>query len=250
MNETRMFLRNAIVFNRGIFLIGHTINTEYGGAFNKPFFHAYMKSISPRKLKRQAGTTRIDEGTYCFYEYELPVSHLKKDKSYNQARLKECIPEILSEIKLQDDQDTNKDLNAGFYDDVKYIKLHNAYDLITGEILVFGKGCDQPLKKITPDHSFKNPFVEFIPNETFQPDQVEPVSDLMMVENIVIKIQKVLKRAIRHIENFNTGWNVEKNAILSPKDRKRIEKSQNRKDIDDSALQNHLHLIQEVSLSY
>lgn len=221
--EMRTFLRNAIVFNRGIFLVGHTINSEYSGAFNKPLFHAYIKSVSPRKIKRQAGTTRIDEGTYCFYEYELPVSHLKKDPSYDQELLKQCTQEVLENIKIEDDED----LSAGFYDDVKFIKLHNAYNFLTGEIFVFGKGCDQPLKTSKTDYSFKNPFAEFIPNETFQPDQNEPVSDLMMVENIVKKAQKVIKKVIRHIENFNTGYNIEKSAIDKAQ-RKRIEASKDR----------------------
>ena len=226
-SEMRFFLRNAITFNRGIFLVGHTINSEYSGSFNKPLFHAYIKNVSPRKIKRQAGTTRIDEGTYCFYEYELPVSHLKKDKSYNQDLLKQCTQEVLEDVKINDDDEATRDALAGYYDDVKFIKLHNAYDLLTGEIFVFGKGVDKPLKIISPKYSFKNPFTEFIPNETFQPDQNEPVSDLMMVENIVKKAQKIIKKAIRHIENFNTGMDVEESA-LTEKMRKRIENSKDR----------------------
>jgi len=224
--ELRTFLRNAIAFNRGIFLVGHTINAEYKGSFNKPFFHAYLKSVSPRKIKRQAGTTRIDEGTYCFYEYELPVSHLKKNSSYDQELLKQCTQEILENVKI-DDEDSDKESLSGLYDDVKYIKLHNAYDFLAGEIFVFGKGCDTPLKTMQTSYSFKNPFAEFIPNETFQPDQTEPISDLMMVENIVKKAQKIIKKAIRHIESFNTGYNVEKSAI-DKEGRKRIEKSKDR----------------------
>lgn len=225
--EMRMFLRDAIVFNRGIFLAGHTLNAEYSGSFNQPIFHAYLKRVSPRKIKRQAGTTRIDEGTYCFYEYELPVSHLKKDESYDQALLEQCTQEILEDIKIEDRAEYIKDSTAGYYDDVKYVKLHNAYDFEDGTVLVFGKGCDKPLKKMKTDYSFNNPFIEFIPNETFQPDQKEPVSDLMMVENIVKKAQKIITKAIRHIENFNTGYNIERGA-LTLQQRKRIERSKDK----------------------
>lgn len=214
-NEMRLFLRDAICFNRGIFLVGHTINAEYSGAFNQQTFHAFIKRVSPRKIRRQAGTTRIEEGTYCFYEYELPVSHLKKDKSYNQKLLKTCTRKILDDIRIDDTDTYEKESSLGYYDDVKYIKLHNAYDLLTGEVFVFGEGQDNPLKTIKPDYSFKNPFEEFIPNETFQPDQTEPVSDLMMVENIVKKSQKIVDRMIRHVENFNTGWNVEKGSLIN-----------------------------------
>lgn len=221
-SELRTFLRNAITFNRGIFLVGHTINTEYQGAFNAPTFHAYLKSVSPRRIRRQAGTTRIDEGTYFFYDYPLPVSHLKKDKSYDQELLKKCTQELLENVSIDDEEKDGE--KTGFYDDVKFIALHNAYDLMTGEVFVFGKGCDQPLKVINPKYSFKNPSTEWIPNETFQPDQNEPISDLMMVEQIVIQAQKLIKKSIRHIENFNTGYNVEKRAIKK-EDRKRIEKS-------------------------
>lgn len=225
--EMRQFLRNSITFNRGIFVVGHTKNSEYSGSFNKPTFHAFIKSLSPRKVKRQAGTTTIDEGTYCFYEYELPVSHLKKDASYNLVLLEQCTQEILEDVKIGKDDDSQKDYKSGRYDDVKFIKLRTAYDFLTGDQFVFGKGCNQPLKVIKPDYSFKNPFTEFIPNETFQPDQTEPKSDLMMVENIVKKAQKVIKKSIRHIENFNTGYNVEENTLDDNK-KKRIDRSNDR----------------------
>ena len=219
--ELRIFLRDSIAFNRGIFLVGHTINSGYNGSFNKQIFHPYIKAINPRRIKRQPGTTRIEEGTYCFYEYELPFSFLKKDISYDQEVLQQCTKCVLEGIRAKMDEEESE---KGYFDDVKYIQLHNAYDLLTGKIYIFGSGCDKPLKVVDPGYSFTNPFEEFIPNEIFQPEQREPVSDLMMVEKIVQKTQSILKKIIEHIENFNAGYNVEESAIDRAQ-RGRIEKS-------------------------
>lgn len=223
--DLRRFLRNAICFNRGIFLVGHTINTKYKGSFTEPKFHPYLISVQPYKIKRQAGTTRIDDGIYFFYEYEVPVKQIKGDDSYNQELLKQCTQEILSEVKLQTDNDYLRDTEAGHYDDVKYYKLRNAYDLVTGDIKIFGKGCDYPLKKITPKYSFKNPTAEFIPNELFQPEQREPISDLMMGEEIIKDAHKIIEKAVKHVQDFNTGYDVEVGAVIDEKELKKIFKS-------------------------
>ena len=219
--ELRLFLRDSITFNRGILLTGHTLNSGYNGSFSKQIFHPYIKSINPRRIKRQPGTTRIDECTYCFYEYELPYSYLKKDESYNQESLAMCTKELLEGItaKMADEES-----EQSYFDDVKYVQLRNAYDLLTGKIYIFGKGCDAPLKIVDPGYSFTNPFEEFIPNEIFQPEQREPVSDLMMVEKIVQKTQSILKKIIQHVENFNAGYNIEESA-MDKAQRGRIEKS-------------------------
>jgi len=223
--EMRDFLCNAIAFNRGIFLTGHTVNSEYSGAFNQPAFHAYIKSIAPNKIKRQAGTATIEEGTYCFYEYELPMSHLKGNKAYNQALLAKCTPEVLSDVKIDKDNAEYKENDKqGLYDDVKFLKMRNGYDFLTGEIHIFGKGCDEALRTVTPKYGFKNPFEEFIPNKSFQPDQNEPRSDLMMIENLVNKAQEIIDKSIRHVKNFNSGFIVERNAITSAQ-KKKIENS-------------------------
>lgn len=226
-HEIRKFLRDAIAINRGIFLVGHTANSEYSGAFNQPTFHAYLKSVSPTAVKRQAGTTRIDQGSYCFYEYELPVSHLKNG-DYDQQLIQKCTQEILEDIKIENTDEYQRDSSAGYYDDVKYIKMNNAYDLMTGEIFVFGKGVDQPLKVIKPDYSFKNPFTEFIPNELFQPEQKEPISDLMMGEALVKNAQVIIEKAVKHVKEFNTGYDIERGAIADKKDMERIEKTVDR----------------------
>lgn len=222
--EIRKFLRDAICFNRGIFLIGHTGNTEYSGAFNEPSFHAYIKSVPPYRIKRQAGTKRIDEGTYFFYEYELPVSHLKNNSTYNQDLLSKCKKTILEEIEIDDTYQFQKDDKAGLYDDVQFIKLHNGYDLLTGRCYVFGEGVDEPLKVIEPEYSFKCPAVEFVPNELFQPEQNEPVSDLMMGECLVKNAQVIVEKSIKHVKEFNTGLNVERDALLDKRQVKKIEK--------------------------
>lgn len=226
--ETRNFLRDAITFNRGIFIVGHTANSEYKGAFNEPTFHAYLKSVPPYRIKRQAGTTRIDEGTYFFYEYELPLSHMKK--VYDKKLLEKCRKTILEEVKesIDDTLEFQKEDSAGYYDDVQYIRLRNAYDLLTGDMIVFGEGCDEPLKVITPQYSFKNPSVEFIPNELFQPEQKEPVSDLMMGECIVKNAQVIIEKSVKHVQDFNTGYDVERGALLDKNARKQIQKGLNR----------------------
>ncbi len=218
--ELRNFLRDALCFNRGIFLVGHSANTEYSGAFNQPTFHAFIKSIPPYKIKRQAGTRKISDGTYCFYEYELPLSHLKKNEAYNQNLLEKCKRTILEDIKLDSLDEADK--KAGYYDDVQYIKLRNGYDLLTGKIFVFGDGVEQPLKVIEPEYTFKNPFTEFVPNSIFQPEQYEPVSDLMMIEGLVQKAQKVIDKAVKHVENFNAGYDAEIGAIPSKDEKKNI----------------------------
>jgi len=223
--ETRLFLRDAITFNRGIFLVGHTVNTAYKGSFSEPDFHPYIVSVRPFKIRRQPGTTRIDEGTYFFYEYEVPVSHLKNDKNYNQDLLKQCTEEVLSDVKIGKDDEYVRDSEAGYYDDVKYYKLRNAYNLLNGEILVFGKGCDYPLKKNAPDYYFKNPTAEFVPNELFQPEQNEPVSDLMMGEPLIKAAHKIIGKAVKHVQDFNTGYDVEVGAVIDEKELRKIFKS-------------------------
>src|SRR3990167_242176 len=199
--QIRNFLRDAIAFNRGIFLVGHTLDTSYKGSFNESIFHPYIISVPPYRIKRQAGTTRIDEGTYFFYEYDVPISSLKGDKNYNQELLKQCDKEVLSEVKMKDGEDYSSDDKSGYYDDVKYYKLRNAYDLLTGEIKIFGKGCDFHLNKINPEYSFKNPSAEFIPNELFQPGQKEPISDLMMGDNILKQGHKIIQKAVQHVQD-------------------------------------------------
>ena len=226
--EIRKFLRDAITFNRGIFIVGHTANSEYSGSFNEPTFHAYIKSVPPYKIKRQAGTKRINEGTYFFYEYELPLSHLKDSQIYPQELIAKCTKTILEEINIEDSLEFEKADSMGLYDDVQYVKMRNGYDLLTGKVYVFGEGCDQPLKVIEPEYSFMDPSIEFVPNELFQPEQDEPISDLMMCEPLVKSAQVVFEKAVKHVQDFNTGYDVEKGALLNRNDKKRFTKGLDR----------------------
>ncbi len=225
--EIRNFLRDAIAFNRGYYLVGHTLNTQYTGSHNEPTFHAYIKSVLPHRIKRQAGTKRVDEGTYFFHEYELPYSRLK-DPSYKKDLVAKLNKTILEEIEIKDTVEFALADKAGHYDDVQYVKMHDAYDLLTGQILVFGDGVDEPLKVIEPQYSFKNPLTEWIPNALFQPEQAEPVSDLMMGEALVKNAQVIVDKAVEHVKNFNTGYDIERGALLKKQDRKRLVKGLDR----------------------
>jgi len=226
MFELRSALKYALAYNRCIFLIGHTINTNYEVSFsNDELFHPFLKSVSPYRIRRQPGTARISDGLYFFYDYQLPMSHLTRLGNINQTLLRDkCKPGIVEGISI--DAEVEK-LQANAYDDVKWLWLRNAYDLETGRVLVFGAGCDDPLWIAEPEYDFKNPSVEWIPNEQYTVDTLEPQSDLMDADVQIQYSLKLKNKLASDVMNYNHGLDIEAGAV-DKKMRKTLERARNR----------------------
>lgn len=225
MFELRSALKHALAYNRGIFLIGHTINTSYEGAFaEKELFRPFILAPSPFKVRRQPGTSKIADGLYCFYDYQLPMSFLRGMPNINQDVLQKCRPNVLDGITIDQEQDK---AHRELFDDVKWLSLHNAYDLKDGRVLVFGFGCDEPLWIAKPEMPFKNPFVEWIPNEQYSLDTLEPRSDLMDADNLIVAAHTLFNKICNDVMNYNVGLDVEESA-LGAKELKRLKNAKNR----------------------
>lgn len=234
MWELRSALKHGLAYNRGIFLVGHTLNTAYEGSNVKDeMFHPFIKSVSPFKVRRQPGTSRIDEGLFAFYDYQMPMSFLVK--MYDPELLAKCRPGLVGGLSIDK---SLEDLQKNVYDDVKWLSMHNAYDLETGRVLVFGEGYDQPLHIAEPGYDFKNPITEWIPNDQFSLDCLEPASDLMDADEIIMAALKLFNKLCADVMNYNHGLDVEEKA-LTAKMRKRLEKAKNRavRVFNDGALQ-------------
>lgn len=221
--ELRKALLYAAAYGRAILISGHTVNSGYDGMHQRQPFHAFQIAPSPLKVLRQPGTALIEQGLYAFHEYTRPMSLLKQDASINQELLKKCSTEVLKNIDLKENE---SDPKLGLYDDVKYVKLRDAYDLVTGEVFLFGEGQDQALKISKRNYRATNPFTEWVPNLEYIPDIDEPPSDLMAAMNTLTIAHDILNKMLNHVLKFNTGLIVEETA-LTPKQRDKIEKSRN-----------------------